>query len=689
MVRIKSERAIGPARVIALLVIAVLAMGLGYLRFGAQEPSVSVPAGAEAGDLTPFEPCGQSQPDAECATIVVQENRADANSRLIALPVTRFSAAAEESSEPIFYFQGGPGVPNQNPDAPDFADRFTGSRDVVFVGYRGVEGSSVLACPEVAAALRASTDLIGERSLERTTDAFESCADRLVSEGVDLDGYTLTQRVEDMEAVRVALGYDQIDLLSESAGTRTAMIYSWRYPESIHRSVMIGVNPPGNYLWYPETTDAQIRDYADLCAQDEDCSSRTDDLVATMREISDDMPDRWLSLSINESNVKVGSFYGLMETTSAASPLTGPMVLDSWLSAAEGDPSGLWLLNAAFNVVYPDKAWGESAATGSIDVEYGSDYYGSGGDPGSILSNSASDFTWLGGRLAGLWPAGPDDARYSEVMETDVETLLIGGRLDFSAPPMNATEQLLPYLSNGHQVVLEDFGHTVDFWTSQPEAADRLINHYLDTGEVDDTGYVHQAVDFAPETTHVSLAKLLVGTMAGMAALFLLMLIWMPIHVRGRGRFGPSTAVLMRALLVPLVMGLGGWFFVWLGLMTFWPSLPVGNQWVTVLAIGLPVATGTYWAWVHRDWPDMVRRTGWWLALIGGVAGAWAGFHASTGLLAPVTTILGAAITVNLVLIIRSISWDLAGRPDHRENAGSDFEPGGRIDSPIPELTRP
>jgi len=44
---------------------------------------------------------------------------------------------------------------------------------------------------------------------------------------------------------RTALGYDRIDLLSEGAGTRTAIIYSWRYPDSIHRSVKIGVT----HLW--------------------------------------------------------------------------------------------------------------------------------------------------------------------------------------------------------------------------------------------------------------------------------------------------------------------------------------------------------------------------------------------------------------------------------------------------------
>ena len=30
----------------------------------------------------------------------------------------------------------------------------------------------------------------------------------------------------------MALGYDRIDLVSESAGTRTAMIYAWRYPRA-------------------------------------------------------------------------------------------------------------------------------------------------------------------------------------------------------------------------------------------------------------------------------------------------------------------------------------------------------------------------------------------------------------------------------------------------------------------------
>jgi pimeloyl-ACP methyl ester carboxylesterase len=161
--------------------------------------------------------------------------------------------------------QGGPGVTNMEfREASWFAER----RDVVLVGYRGFDGSSVLDCPEVESALKRSSDFLGEKSFRERADAFRACADRLSADGVDLAGYSLPQRVDDLEAARKALGYGRIDLLSESLGTRIAMIYSWRYPKSIHRSVMLGVNPSGHFVWDEKTTDEQIGRYAALCAKD-------------------------------------------------------------------------------------------------------------------------------------------------------------------------------------------------------------------------------------------------------------------------------------------------------------------------------------------------------------------------------------------------------------------------------------
>src|SRR5215211_1924024 len=173
-----TTRIFTPARIVALVLIALLVGGLAYLRFGADSDPVSVPEGAKAGDLI-LERCEygteRGSYAADCGTLVVPENRADPQSRLIALPVTRIRARSGNPAEPIFRLQGGPGVTNM-----EFreASRFADDRDVVLVGYRGMDGSSVLDCPEVESALKRSTDLLGEKSFRERGEAFRACADR-------------------------------------------------------------------------------------------------------------------------------------------------------------------------------------------------------------------------------------------------------------------------------------------------------------------------------------------------------------------------------------------------------------------------------------------------------------------------------------------------------------------------------
>jgi hypothetical protein len=92
---------------------------------------------------------------ADCGTLVVPENRHGPHSRLIALPITRIRAHTHSPGAPIFRLPGGPGLTNM-----DFADgkRFTARHEVVLVGYRGVDGSSRLDCPEVIASMDHSRD---------------------------------------------------------------------------------------------------------------------------------------------------------------------------------------------------------------------------------------------------------------------------------------------------------------------------------------------------------------------------------------------------------------------------------------------------------------------------------------------------------------------------------------------------
>ena len=241
----QGRRAFTGARIAGLLVTVVLLSGLTYLGASSSSATISVPQRAHAGQLT-MHPCTYPTEKgvyrADCGTLVVPEDRANPRSRLIALPVVRVLARSSHPLAPVFRLNGGPGVTNMT--FPD-ASRLAAQHDVVMVGYRGVDGSSVLNCPEVTAALEKSADFLAKASLSAYSKAFASCGQRLEREGVDLAGYTLSEQADDIEAARVALGYQRIDLVSESEGTRLAMIYSWRYPNSVDRSAMIGVNPPG------------------------------------------------------------------------------------------------------------------------------------------------------------------------------------------------------------------------------------------------------------------------------------------------------------------------------------------------------------------------------------------------------------------------------------------------------------
>ena len=654
------------ARIIALMLIGLAFLSLGYLKVATADDPVSFPKGALAGDLL-LDPCTYSTEDgsyaADCGTLVVPENRADPQSRLIAVQVTRIRAQTDEPAEPIFRLQGGPGKTNM-----DFsmASRFAAERDVVLVGYRGIDSSVRLDCPEVESALKHSTDLLADKSLTAYADGLRECAARLTDDGVDLAGYTFPQRVDDLEAARVALGYDRIDLVSESAGTRTAMIYAWRYPDSVHRSVMIGANPPGHFVWDEKTFNEQVGRYAELCSQDESCSGRTDDLAGTIR--GTEIPDDWFFLPIAQGTTRAGSFYSLAETTSENAPLSAPMEIDSWLAASDGDASGLWLTSLIADAFFPGEfVWGEYASAARLDAQQARDYFSSGEALDSSLARAATAFGWGGGRLIDAWPALPDEDEYAEVRTSNVETLLIGGEVDVATPPQWATRDLLPHLPNGTQVVLPGYGHSTSFWLDQPEAGTRLISAYLDSGQVDDSLYEPQRVDFTPEVTQAALGKGIGGAMVGFAVLTVLSLLWMALRQTPRfgrkktPRFGRKKSVLMRSL-YPVVLGLGGWFAGVLLVLTTMPGIPIDDPWLATLSVGVPVALGIHYAWLNRDSPARTRLTGFVAAVVGGLVGAWLGFHAGADLLALVTAIVGAVAGTNLALILLDISMARSAR---------------------------
>lgn len=108
--------------------------------------SPAVPVSAGSADLT-LKP-GKIRTDAgtftaDCGTLVVPENRATRDSRLIALPMIRVRITGSTPAEPIFWLEGGPGMSNLKFKPPAW---LLANHAVVAVGYRGVDGSVVLDC---------------------------------------------------------------------------------------------------------------------------------------------------------------------------------------------------------------------------------------------------------------------------------------------------------------------------------------------------------------------------------------------------------------------------------------------------------------------------------------------------------------------------------------------------------------
>jgi pimeloyl-ACP methyl ester carboxylesterase len=661
-----TTRAVTPARIVALALVGLAMLGLLYLRFGTGSDRLAVPSGAGDGELQ-LHACHYAGDPADCGTLVVRENRHDPRSRLIALPLTRIHARSATSGTPIFRLQGGPGISNTK--FPD-ASRFTGTRDVVLVGYRGIDGSSRLDCPEVASAREHARDFLTEKAYRADAAAFKACAARLRDDGVDLAGYTLPERVDDLEAARRALGYDRVDLLSESAGTRTAMIYAWRYPKRVQRSVMIGVNPPGHFLWDARTTGEQIRKYAALCSQTPSCRSRTTDLAASIQAANRNLPGHWWFLPIRKGTVRTAAFFGLVNATAdGGGPIPAPKTIDALLSAGQGDGSGVWFLSLLGQLAFPKaQVWGEVAATGRSDAAYARRFYASGAGRGSIFGSPLTDLIWAGGRLVDSWPASPDENEYTRVRDSKVETLLIGGRYDLATPPQNATRELLPHLPNGRQVVLPDIGHTDDFWSYQPAAANRLINTFLDTGRVDASLYERTSLDFKPSVSLGTIAKILLAVLLSFAALTALSLVWMPIRVHRSGALGRKASIAVRSLYVVLI-GVGGWFAGVLIVLATMPTVALDDELLAAFSVGVPIGVSIYFAWVNRSWSARTKATGFAAAAGGALVGAWLGFHALEGLFALVTAIVGAAAGGNLLLLGLDIAWDRQARDRHATGA--------------------
>ncbi len=211
-----------------------------------------------------------------CGTWTVAENPDKPDGRQIDLKVVvRPATDTPVASDPVFFFAGGPGQgATEVMGQVFFLDEANEHRDLVFLDMRGTGGSNKLGCEAPD-----PTDMLARLELDAGLDEVDAC---LAALDADTTQYTTPRFMDDIDAVRIALGYEQISLYGGSYGSRAGLAYIAEYGEHVRAAVLDGLAPYALKLFLDFGTDGKAaldRLFAD-CAADAPCAEAFPNLEA-------------------------------------------------------------------------------------------------------------------------------------------------------------------------------------------------------------------------------------------------------------------------------------------------------------------------------------------------------------------------------------------------------------------------
>ncbi|PKV50143.1 pimeloyl-ACP methyl ester carboxylesterase [Aquimarina sp. MAR_2010_214] len=422
---------------------------------------------------------------ADYFSLAVKENRNNPNSRIITIPVVKLHSISNSPKEPVFLLAGGPGASNiwKNPRL-----WLLDNHDIIMVGYRGVEGSVQLDSEAFEKTLINHSNVFSTEHLKKLGNVLKNELKQYKKKGIDINGYNMIEVIDDIELAKNRLGYDKINLFGASYGTRLAYIYGLRYPNSIHRSVIGGINPPGHFAWDPDEVDNVLNKYGELWKTKASNLKRSPDIIKTIQNVFSKLPVQWKKIHIDPGKVRVTMFSMLYTTVGTA------QIFDAFIAAEKGDFSGLAFLVMMYDLLPDVKKiyWGEFL-TKSITADYQLEK--------NYTAAMDSKSNLLGAPLSKLfeiinhseWDVQMIPKQYRTFKTSYVTTLLVNGNLDVSSPIENAKE-LIDYLPNGHLVVITDSGHH-DFYKKQEEVVNTMIKKFYLTGKVNDERIKHISAD--------------------------------------------------------------------------------------------------------------------------------------------------------------------------------------------------
>ena len=456
------------------------------LAAGASLSAACGPDGGNPGARVELSPCfvpGVRAP-ARCGTVRVPEDRAAPGGRTIDLQVVVVPAlASAPEPDPVFFLAGGPGQAATQIAgfALGAADRLRERRDLVFVDQRGTGHSNALFC-EVPAD---DAPLAEQFDSDFDPEDVAWCRDRQTA---DLRQYTTTVAMDDLDAVRDALGYGQINLWGVSYGTRAALAYVRQHGEHARSVVLDGVAPMSMLLPVSLAKDAERaldRTFED-CAADAACAGAFPDLRARFHAFVARLDEEPLRAQVShpvtgareelviDRRAFVGALRGMLYSAdlSALVPLALHRAMSgdatTFVTAARelgGRMERSMAIGLFLSVVCSEDV--PFLAPGEIEREA----------EGTLLGTHAALEI---ARACALWPKADVPASFREPVTSDVPVLLLSGDLDPVTPPRWA-ESAAATLSRSKSVVFSGTGHNA----TVTACARRIAASFVASGAAD------------------------------------------------------------------------------------------------------------------------------------------------------------------------------------------------------------
>lgn len=444
------------------------------------------------GNTIEFENCTLTLPGtpatapARCGFLEVPEDPADPDGRRIRLHVAVGEAGSQTPApDPLFFFAGGPGQAASETWVMlrSALRKLRKNRDIVMIDQRGTGQSNRLACESAQL-----DDLGAAIDYDRLAEEAQACL-------ADLDGdprfYTTTIAMQDIDRVRRAMGYEQINLLGVSYGTRAAQVYLRRFPETVRSVVLDSVVPMQLALGqeHAPMLDVAVERVLADCERDETCSALYPNQRGELNALAAELRARPRALTITHpvtgrpetltmsAEVLAVAIRFLSYTSESQAML--PLLVHEAL--ATGD-----LERIASQALIVMAGLSEALARGmELSVMCSEDY------PFMNLGADQSD-TLLGDVMlrvfeaqCGVWPRGevPDD--FHEPVVSDVPVLLLSGERDPVTPPRYA-EQAAETFSDSLHLVARGQAHSVMSHRCVQEVITRFVEagatERLDTG---------------------------------------------------------------------------------------------------------------------------------------------------------------------------------------------------------------